>query len=185
MTEKQTPAQDAYKEACENLEKFCAGNTELSVYIKDDEYPIQVQFVPNPQLSVFGNENIDENGEVNELTVTVGLSTSVTSTLKFKMDSALLKKLIKYAEAVGVLHLHAFREEQGERYTPKRPTEPNAAGDRRCPGCRSLIPAPEEEPDYCQYCGQALDWTIPLESDEFEAKLEKLREIVGEKEAEQ
>ena len=196
MSEKKlTPAQDEYKAACESLEKFCAGSTDLTCYIVDDKYPIQVQFIPNPQLSVFGNENIDENGEVNELTVTVGLSTSVTSTLKFKMDSALLKKLIKYAEAVGQLHYHAFKEEQGERTTPKRPFmkamdgfDADVASELVCPNCEHPVVnqwARGTKPAFCQGCGQALDWTIEPGSDEFEAKLEKLREIVGGKEAEQ
>ena len=60
------------------------------------------------------NENVDENGEINDLTVTVGLSTTVKSTLKFKMDSKLLKKLIKLAEKVGTLYYQAFRESAGD-----------------------------------------------------------------------
>ena len=179
MNESKTPAQDAYRVARESLEKFCASSTELTPYIIDDQYPTQVQFVPNPQLSVFGNENIDENGEVNELTVTVGLSVSVTSTLKFKMDSALLKKLIKLAEEVGALSYHAFKEEHTEKNTP---TRPDGTDDfRYCPACGELIPQDDREPDFCRSCGQALDWTTT--ADEFAAGLEKLRKIVDEKEA--
>ena len=66
------------------------------------------------QQSIFGNENVDENGEINDLTVTVGLTTAVKSTLKFKMDSKQLKKLIKLAETIGRLYYHAFRAEAGK-----------------------------------------------------------------------
>lgn len=109
-----TPAQNEYKGAVELLYKFCEKNTELTPYILDESYPVRVQFVPNPQLTAFGNDNVDENGEVNDLTVSVGLTTAVKSTLKFKMDSKLLKKLIKLAETVGTLYYHAFREHHDE-----------------------------------------------------------------------
>lgn len=103
-------ARRAYDSAVDDLRKFCEDNTELSVLILDDHYPIRVQFIPEAQTSLFGNENIDETGEVNDLTVTVGLSTSVTSSLKFKMPAKLLKKLIRLAEKVGTIYYHAFRE---------------------------------------------------------------------------
>lgn len=112
---KRTPAQDEYRGALEALQKFCEKYTDLSPVILDEEYPIRVQFIPQAQISMFGDENIDENGEFNDLTVSVGLTTAVKSTLKFKMDSNLLKKLIKLAEKVGSLYYHAFREEHGER----------------------------------------------------------------------
>ena len=112
---RRTPAQDEYRGALEALHKFCEENTDLSPLILDEEYPIRVQFIPQAQISMFGDDNIDENGEFNDLTVSVGLTTDVKSTLKFKMDSKRLKKLIKLAEKVGSLYYHAFREEHGER----------------------------------------------------------------------
>ena len=99
-----------YEAAVESLIQFCGTYTELQPIIRDEEYPFSVQFVPNEQLSMFGNENVDENGEVNDMTITCGLSTSVKSTLRFEMDSTLLKKLIKLAEKCGYLYYHAFRE---------------------------------------------------------------------------
>lgn len=110
MTDISTPAQSEYESAVEKLRQFCEYSTDLTPHIIDDEYPIRVQFIPDPQLSLFTEDNVDENGEVNDLTVTVGLSTTVKSTLKFKMDSKLLKKIIKLAETVGNLYYHAFRE---------------------------------------------------------------------------
>lgn len=106
--------QREYAGAVERLTKYCEENTDLLPVILDREYPFCVQFIPDQQASLFGNENVDENGEVNDMTVTVGLTTVVKSTLKFKMDSKLLKKLIKMAEALGNLYYHAFRAEHGE-----------------------------------------------------------------------
>ena len=114
MAEQKKAAQTEYEAAVKDLVKFCEDHTDLTAIIMDDAYPIRVQFLPNAQLNFFGNENIDENGEVNDLTVTVGLSTAVKSTLKFKMDAKLLKKLIKLAETVGTLYYHAFRERADE-----------------------------------------------------------------------
>lgn len=107
-------AQNCYEEAVASLRKYCEKETELAVIIRDEEYPFRVQFVPDPQQSMLGNENVDENGEVNDMTVTVGLTTSVKSTLKFKMPSDQLKKLIKLSEKVGSIYYHAFREKAGD-----------------------------------------------------------------------
>lgn len=194
MKKQQTPAQTTYEAAVESLQKFCEKETELIPTILDDGYPIHVQFIPKPQLSVFGNENIDENGEVNDLTVTVGLTTSVKSTLKFKMDSKLLKKLIKLAEMVGSLYYHAFREEQCERIRPTRPVmkamdgfDADVASELCCPGCGHPVVnqwAKGTNPKFCQGCGQALDWTQKA-SEDFDASLERLRNLCNGKGAEQ
>lgn len=113
MTNKLPPAQASYEIAVEKLTNFCYENTDLTAVIQENEYPFRVQFIPENQLSLFGNENVDENGEVNDMTVEVGLTTTVKNTLKFKMDSALLKKLIKMAETVGTLYYQAYREAAG------------------------------------------------------------------------
>lgn len=170
MKKKQTPAQTSYEAAVEKLHKFCENETELQTIIMADRYPVRVQFIPKQQFTIFGDENINENGEFNDLTVTVGLNTAVKSTLKFKMDSKLLKKLIKHAETAGTLYYHAFREEMGERITPTRPVmkaiEGFSAGEASelcCPGCgHSVINqwARGTNPNFCQGCGQALDWTL-------------------------
>ena len=108
-----------YESAVKKLMKFCEENTDFSVVIRDDAYPFRVQFIPDMQLSVFADENITEDGEVNDMTVEVGLSTKVQSTLKFKMDSKLLKKLIKLAEETGTIYYHAYRAAQDEREPEK------------------------------------------------------------------
>ena len=169
-------AQTEYRQAEKALRKFCDENTDLELHVLDGQYPISLQFVPTSQLNLVGNENIDENGEVNDLTVTVGLTTTVKSTLKFKMDSKFLKKLIKLAETVGQLYYQAFREEQGERITAKRPValddlEPHIL---YCPECGSKLTdvnACDEErifenKPFCCRCGQSLDWVV---LDEMEA----------------
>ena len=111
---KEREVQNYYEAAVSDLEKYCERETDLYPIILCESYPFRVQFVPAPQESMFGNMNIDENGEVNDMTVTVGLSVTVKSTLKFKMDSKKLRKLIKLAEALGHLYYQAFREEADE-----------------------------------------------------------------------
>ena len=106
-------AQKCYDQAVELLHKYCEKETDLAAVILDEVYPFRVQFLPDPQQAFFGNENVSEDGEINDLTVTVGLTTTVKSTLKFKMDSKQLKKLIKLAEALGHLYYQAFREAAG------------------------------------------------------------------------
>lgn len=170
---KQNAAQTEYEAAVKDLQKFCEDHTDLTAIIMDGDYPIRVQFIPNTQLMLFGNENIDENGEVNDLTVTVGLSTAVKSTPKFKMDAKLLKKLIKLAETVGSLYYHAFREQGGVRNTARRPDyEADGYADGHlvydtayCPECRHSF---EESVNdwgsaFCPDCGQKLDWTMETE----------------------
>lgn len=117
MASKRFEAVIAFDAAVKELQKFCEDNTELDVYILADKYPIRVQFIPRDphQTTLFGNENVSEDGEVNDLIVTVGLNTYVRSTLKFKMDSKLLKKMIKHAEKVGTLYYQAFRERYEEK----------------------------------------------------------------------
>lgn len=96
-----------------DLMKFCEGTTDYICEINTDTYPLTAVFVPNPQRSIFDSA-IDENGEVGELVISVGLDTNVKSTLKFEMDAALLKKLIKSVEKIAFLYYHAFREDAGD-----------------------------------------------------------------------
>lgn len=162
-------AKTEYDAAVKALKKFCEDHTDLDALILDDEYPLRVQFLPDTQLSLFSEDNVDENGEVNDLVVTVGLTSSVRSTLKFKMDSKLLKKLIKLAENVGHLYYQAYREQQGARTTPIRPEyEGDGYADGHlvydfafCPECRHCFEYDVNDwgSKYCPDCGQALDWT--------------------------
>lgn len=104
-------AQLAYESAVKELQDFCDKNTSLIPAVIDERYPVQIQFLPDHQMSIFSEENIDRNGEIKDLTITVGLSTTITNTLSFKLPAAQLKKLIKQAETVGLLYYQAFREE--------------------------------------------------------------------------
>lgn len=170
MAQTKQAAQANYEAAVDALKKYCEDHTDLDVYILDESYPLRVQFIPTAQLNLFGNENIDENGEINDLTVTVGLSTSVKSTLKFKMDAKLLKKLIKLAETVGTIYYQAFRETEGLRQTPKRPDYEGDGYDENghliydtayCPECRHSFEEGVNDwgSAYCSDCGQRLDWS--------------------------
>lgn len=98
-----------YKSAVEDLKKFCKENSDLSVVIDEREYPIKVQFFPDPEQIQMVEDNVDDSGEVGEMVVTVGLSTTVKSTLRFKMPSKVLKKIIRGAERVGATYYHAYR----------------------------------------------------------------------------
>lgn len=172
-----TPAQTEYEAAVEKLREFCDTHTDLLPIIIDAEYPIRVQLVPDAdQVSLFGDENVDENGEVNDMTISVGLSTYVTSTLRFRMDSKLLKKLMKLAENVGRLYYHAFKAEHGPRLTPKRPIwkEEDGLTVCCCPKCGKLVVCLDgTTANFCRECGQALDWTPEPEPPEEVAQAEE------------
>lgn len=180
MATNKNAAKTEYDAAVKALNKFCKDQTDLEAYILDATYPIRVQFLPTSQISLFSEDNVDENGEVNDLTVTVGLSTCVKSTLKFKMDSKLLKKLIKLAENVGNLYYQAYREQQGTRNTPRRPdyaADGYADGGlvydtAYCPVCRHSFEYNVNDwgSAFCPDCGQELDWTQdPVDTDGEEA----------------
>ena len=105
-------AQSDYKAAAAALEKFCNEETNFAVEILTENYPLSVKFTPNAQMSLFDSENytVDENGEIGNILISVGQSTRVLSTLRFKMDAKLMKKMIKLSEKVGNAYLHAFRD---------------------------------------------------------------------------
>ena len=94
-----------------DLMKFCEETTDYICEVDTNLYPLTAVFVPNPQKSIF---DVDENGDIGELVISVGLDTIVKSTLKFEMDAALLKKFIKSVEKIAFLYYHAFREEAGD-----------------------------------------------------------------------
>ena len=106
-------AKTEFECAQNDLMKFCEGTTDFICEVNTDLYPLTAVFVPNPQRSIF-DAAVDENGEVGELVISVGLDTSVRSTLKFEMDAALLKKLIKSVEKIAFLYYHAYREKDGD-----------------------------------------------------------------------
>lgn len=106
-------AQSDYKQAVADLETFCADETNFDVEILTETYPMSVKFTPKAQMSLFDeqeNYRVDENGEIRNITISLGQTTRVLSTLRFKMDAKLLKKMMKLSEKVGHAYLHAFRE---------------------------------------------------------------------------
>ena len=102
--QKNCRAQLAYEAAAEALLKFVETYTDMGAEILTDKYLFSAHFTPNEQISMF------DDGELNDLIVTVGISTSVKLNLKFKMDAGLLKKLIRLSEKAGSLYYIAYRE---------------------------------------------------------------------------
>lgn len=100
-------AKNEYVAARNALMQYCEKATDYVCEVKESAYPLKVVFTPNDaQAAMF-----DENRSYGVLEITVGLDTNVRSTLNFKMDSELLKKLIKNAEKIAFLYYHAFREQ--------------------------------------------------------------------------
>ena len=105
-------ARTEFESTRNTLMQYCEVAAGYECEVKEDTYPIRVVFRPAPQDNL-----LDEiPHEPGELVIEVGLDTKVTSTLKFKMDSALLKKFIKSAEKLAFLYYHAFREEAGDNF---------------------------------------------------------------------
>lgn len=107
---KELKVQKYYEAAVADLENYCERECELVPDVRCDSYPFRVSFLPSPQMSLFDDGNVDENGEICEMIVTVGLAVTVKSTLEFKMESGKLRKLIRLAEKLGHLYYQAFRE---------------------------------------------------------------------------
>lgn len=156
-------AKTEFECAQNDLMKFCEGTTDYICEVNTDIYPLTAVFVPNPQRSIF-DDAIDENGEVGELVISVGLYTNVKSTLKFEMDAALLKKLIKNVEKIAFLYYHAYREGAGDL----RARAENDADDRE--NFRRMV----DEIN-------AKNIELPMDEKEREFQ-ERLREVLGDEE---
>lgn len=103
-------AKNEYEAARDALMQYCEKATDYVCEVKESAYPLKVVFTPNDaQEAMFPT---GKNSGV--LEITVGLDTNVSSTLNFKMDSELLKKLIKNAQKIAFLYYHAFREQFGD-----------------------------------------------------------------------
>lgn len=101
-----------YEQAVTELKTFCEENTNFSVEIIEDVYPLEVRFLPSAsQLSFFSDRCVDENGEVGHISVFACIEPTVKIDLKLTIGNSLLKKLISKAEAVGKLWLHYKSEE--------------------------------------------------------------------------
>ena len=108
-----TRAKTEFEAARDALVQYCELCTKYTCEVNVDAYPLKVTFTPDPAMSLF-DVNTEEAGAVGKLTIVAGLDTLVISTLKFEMDSNLLKKFIKSAEKIALLHYHAFREAGGD-----------------------------------------------------------------------
>lgn len=102
-----------------DMEKFCNEETGLRFILDTTIYPIQIRFKPIAvQQSIFERyvEGGGENEQLGSIDISIGISTKVKSTLNFRMEADLLKKLIRKAEKIGVLYFQAFRERAGELF---------------------------------------------------------------------
>ena len=105
-------AQMAYSTAVEKLLKYCEEETDFAdVNLQEEEYPFRVQFVYYAQPNLF--RVADENGEIHDLVIEVGLSTTIESHLDYEIDAKVFKKLIKLTEHAAFHYYHAFREKAG------------------------------------------------------------------------
>ena len=103
-----------YEAALEELCKFSGSAAGLVAEIKTAQYPAKIEFYPDPQRSMFPSANIDENGETDCMIVVLDITSEVQSTLKFHIDTKVLKKLLSLSEKVGEYYYRAFREKAGD-----------------------------------------------------------------------
>lgn len=105
-------AQMAYNTAVEKLLTYCEEETDFAhVNLQEEEYPFRVQFVYYAQPNLF--RVADENGEIHDLVIEVGLSTTIESQLNYEIDAKVFKKLIKLTERAAFHYYLAFREKVG------------------------------------------------------------------------
>ena len=106
---------DLYQIAEIKLQKCAKEEALMKAVINSDVYPWRVTFYPDDEISIFDKEQIDGNGELKRVTVTVGVSLTIESTLEYKLDASVLKKLISLSDKCGTLFSVAYREQEAER----------------------------------------------------------------------
>ena len=100
-----------YEVAVQKLCDFCDIEAGLRVEIKTNDYPMQIEFAPDPQLKVYSPSNVDD--EDGNMTIVLDLTTEIRSTLKIDISANVLKKIISLSEKVGNYYYRAFRENAG------------------------------------------------------------------------
>lgn len=117
---------DCYNAAVADLKKFCEEETNFTVEVIEDCYPLEVRFKPSiSQLSFFKDDYTDKNGEVGHISVFGGIEPTVKINLKVTIGNSLLKKMISKAEAVTKLYLH-YKWEEAVRKAKGLDDEENA-----------------------------------------------------------
>lgn len=105
---------DMYQIAELKLQKYAKEEAQMRATINSGEYPWRVTFYPDDEISIFDKEQVDDNGELKHVTVTVGVSLTIDSTLEYKLDASVLKKLLSLSLKCGTLFYVAYREREAE-----------------------------------------------------------------------
>ena len=91
------------------LQKYAKEEARMKAVITAGDYPWRVTFYPDDEISMFDENQVDGNGELTRVTVTVGVSLTIESTLEYKLDASVLKKLISLSDKCGTLFYVAYR----------------------------------------------------------------------------
>lgn len=99
---------EAYHAAQRELQKYTLDNTDLTVEIREKDYPLTYVFSPSDDALQESLFEPDENDEIGEMTI-ICSSGGVGVDLRIKMhiEADVLKKLIAKCSACSELCLHA------------------------------------------------------------------------------
>ncbi|MBR5460663.1 MAG: hypothetical protein IKV53_07305 [Clostridia bacterium] len=99
-----------YMSAINTLRDFSEKEAGLSVEIFTDKYPVRYVFTPGIDSAQVSIENEEANTKAGQLVITCGLKTKLENSLKFLIDAATLKKLLRLSEKTSILFYHSFCE---------------------------------------------------------------------------
>lgn len=108
-------AMDFYQAKEIALKEYARKEARLSACVSANEFPWRVTFYPEDEISIFDNHAPDETGEIRNITISTGLTLDIQSTLGFRLDAAVFKRLISLADKCGQLYYVACREEQFDK----------------------------------------------------------------------
>ena len=101
------------------LKEYAKREAGLAVRIFAAEYPWRATFYPDDEMSIFDGSDCDENGELRNITISTGLTLELHSSMGFRLDASIFKKLISLTDKCGQLYYVACREIEYERIQKK------------------------------------------------------------------